>query len=100
MGTGSKVKRVNHGVWQLLKSVVGKHLEVTVTDIDISSSWELRTRQSRVKWNPEGSRIEGSTAFIPKRRTWPTGGVWIKVENSDQPTSTDVHFTWKSGRDV
>jgi hypothetical protein len=100
MGTGSDVDRVNHGQWQLLKSVVGKDLEVTVTDVDISTSWALRTRQSLVQWDPSGSSINGSTAFIPKNRTWPTGGVWILVENGGNPTSTDVHFDWKSGSDV
>lgn len=100
MGTGSDIDRVNHGQWQLLKSVVGKDLEVTVTDVDISTSWELRTRQSLVQWDPSGSIISGSTAFIPQNHTWPTGGVWILVENSGNPTSTDVHFDWRSGNDV
>ncbi|PRX64142.1 hypothetical protein B0I32_10970 [Nonomuraea fuscirosea] len=38
MGTGSDVDRVNFSQWQLLKTVVGKDLVVTVTDVDISSS--------------------------------------------------------------
>ena len=68
MASGTSRRRVNHNQWQLLKSVVGKHLVVTVTDIDIRTAWELRTRQSRVKWNPKDSSVVGKTAFIPKKK--------------------------------
>ncbi|MEV4077416.1 hypothetical protein ACGFJC_48935 [Nonomuraea fuscirosea] len=100
MGTGSNGDRVNFSQWQLLKTVVGKDLVVTVTDVDISSSWELRPRQSSVTWNPAGYSVNGATAFIPQNRTWPTGGVWIMVQNNGNPGSTDVHFDWRPGNDV
>ena len=96
-----RVKTVPTNKWALLKSVVGKHLLVTIKDVDEYSEWGVQPRSGRVKWFPTGSfyNTQNKTAYIPKNKTWPSGGIWINVP-SNEKSQVEVTFDFRSGQDA
>lgn len=124
MSTGSKVKKnVKFNKWVVLKSVTGKHLEVTVTEVSHSPIllYDLRARQGGVNTltSKEGI-LPGSSLSIEKKNTWPSGGIQIRFNLSrdaycepgpdgvvkiglcdlDEIAKPTVCYRWKSGKDV